>query len=182
MRLLVASCFAAGLVVATAFAQVHVEKRRVQFTEPVEIGSIHTSQFINEYALEIHGTGEGGYFAALQLIGNGVIPFLELASPEAPDQYYVDIQGVPGGGGEFAANGHALISAGNGPDGGDGKVMLLATEEITFNAPLEGTEQSEPAAPVLDAGRIFFQDNGIGKTQLCVRFNTGPSQCFATEP
>jgi hypothetical protein len=48
---------------------------------------------------------------------------------------------------------------------------------------LEGWEQSsDPAAPSTNEGRLFFKDNGSGKTQGCIRFPTGATQCFATEP
>ena len=48
---------------------------------------------------------------------------------------------------------------------------------------IEGWEQSsDPSAPATNSGRLFFKDNGAGKTQACVRFPTGATQCFATEP
>lgn len=48
---------------------------------------------------------------------------------------------------------------------------------------LQGIEQgSDPAAPSANIGRIFFKDNGAGKTQLAVRFSTGATQIIATEP
>ncbi len=42
-------------------------------------------------------------------------------------------------------------------------------------------EQSTPAAPPLNAARLFARDNGSGKTQICVRFPTGAVQVIATE-
>lgn len=48
---------------------------------------------------------------------------------------------------------------------------------------LEGIEQSpDPTAPAVNRGRLFFKDNGAGKTQLAVRFNTGATIIIATEP
>lgn len=41
---------------------------------------------------------------------------------------------------------------------------------------------ADPAAPAANKGRWYFKDNGSGKTQLCVRFNTGVVQILATEP
>jgi hypothetical protein len=41
---------------------------------------------------------------------------------------------------------------------------------------------SDPAAPATNSGRLYFRDNGAGKTQLCVRFATGAVQVIATEP
>lgn len=47
---------------------------------------------------------------------------------------------------------------------------------------IEGTEISDPAAPAANKGRLYFRDNGAGKTQLVVRFPTGAVQVIATEP
>lgn len=48
---------------------------------------------------------------------------------------------------------------------------------------LDGYELSaDPSAPSADRGRLYFRDNGSGKTQLCVRFNTGAVQVVATQP
>jgi hypothetical protein len=45
----------------------------------------------------------------------------------------------------------------------------------------EMTEISAPAAPIANRARLFVRDNGSGKTQLCVRFPTGPVQVIKTE-
>ena len=48
---------------------------------------------------------------------------------------------------------------------------------------IEAREQSpDPDAPSADRGRLFFKDNGLGKTQLVARFATGAVQIVATEP
>jgi len=47
---------------------------------------------------------------------------------------------------------------------------------------IEGTEMAAPAAPAANKGRLFFQDNGAGKTQLMVIFATGAAQQVAIEP
>lgn len=47
---------------------------------------------------------------------------------------------------------------------------------------LQAGEQTAPSAPSANRGRIFFQDDGAGKTQLCVLFSSGAAQCFATQP
>lgn len=48
---------------------------------------------------------------------------------------------------------------------------------------IDGIEQgSDPAAPAANTGRLYFKDNGSGKTQLVVRFPTGAVQVIATEP
>lgn len=43
-------------------------------------------------------------------------------------------------------------------------------------------EQTDPAAPGANEALLYARDNGAGKTQLCVRFNTGAIQVLATEP
>lgn len=43
-------------------------------------------------------------------------------------------------------------------------------------------EIASPSAPGVNKGRLFVRDNGAGKSQLCVRFNTGAVQVIATEP
>lgn len=51
----------------------------------------------------------------------------------------------------------------------------------TFHEFLEnGT--TDAAAGAADTGRLYVRDNGAGKTQLCVRFNTGAVQVIATQP
>lgn len=61
-----------------------------------------------------------------------------------------------------------------------GSIATLGTGGAGY---FQGTEQSsDPSAPAANAGRIFFKDNGAGKTQLAVRFNTGATQIIATEP
>jgi hypothetical protein len=46
----------------------------------------------------------------------------------------------------------------------------------------EMKEISTPAAPAADKARLFVRDNGSGKTQLCVRFNSGGVKVLATQP
>jgi len=46
----------------------------------------------------------------------------------------------------------------------------------------EMKEVSTPAAPDANKGRLFMRDNGAGKTQLCVRFNTGGVLVIKTQP
>jgi hypothetical protein len=45
----------------------------------------------------------------------------------------------------------------------------------------EMTEITAPAAPSANRARLFLTDNGLGKTQLCVRFNTGAVHVIATQ-
>jgi len=43
-------------------------------------------------------------------------------------------------------------------------------------------EQTAPAAPAANNGRLYMKDNGSGKTQYVVKFNTGAEQVIATQP
>lgn len=43
-------------------------------------------------------------------------------------------------------------------------------------------EINDPAAPGVNAARLYVRDNGAGKSQLCVVFNTGAVQVLATQP
>jgi hypothetical protein len=46
----------------------------------------------------------------------------------------------------------------------------------------ELTEISTPAAPSTNRARLFARVNTSGKTQLCVRFQSGAVQVIKTEP
>jgi len=61
-------------------------------------------------------------------------------------------------------------------------VPLDASGNAVIPGYIEGTEISDPAAPSSNKGRLYFRDNGAGKTQLVVRFPTGAIQVIATEP
>jgi hypothetical protein len=54
--------------------------------------------------------------------------------------------------------------------------------DIKFTGFFEGSEMTAPVAGAANTGRIFFQDNGAGKTQLMVIFNTGAAQQIAIQP
>lgn len=47
---------------------------------------------------------------------------------------------------------------------------------------MELYEQTAPSAGAANTARLFVRDNGAGKTQLCVIFNTGAIQVIATQP
>ena len=47
---------------------------------------------------------------------------------------------------------------------------------------MELSEIPDPASPAVNKCRLFCRDNGAGKTQLAVIFNSGAIQILATEP
>jgi hypothetical protein len=69
-----------------------------------------------------------------------------------------------------------------------GGAGATAWARVTVRSPLvttsymESVEITAPAAPAANAGRLFFRDNGSGKTQLCVIFATGSVIVLATQP
>jgi len=73
-------------------------------------------------------------------------------------------------------SGHAVHGAATTGFGGyfAGKVYTTKWYELT--------EISPPNAPGANKARLFLKDNGSGRTQLCVRFNTGAVQVLATQP
>jgi hypothetical protein len=64
----------------------------------------------------------------------------------------------------------------------DTYLSRAAAGVVGVNSAHQYAEISEPSAPAANGAVLFAQDNGSGKTQLCVRFATGAAQCFATEP
>ena len=56
-----------------------------------------------------------------------------------------------------------------------------AAEVFITAGHLQLTEISEPSAPSSNRGRLFLKDDGSGKTQLCVRFNSGNTLTLATQ-
>jgi hypothetical protein len=77
-------------------------------------------------------------------------------------------------------------------NGGTGFLVINATNAGLVNIDGSGNiygsgffaapEIADPAAPATNTGRLYYRDNGSGKTQLCVRFATGAVQVLATEP
>jgi hypothetical protein len=70
-------------------------------------------------------------------------------------------------GGAWRANALSVGGAGGG----------VATDEF-----FEMQEMTAPAAPAANGARLFLRDNGAGKTQLCVIFNSGGVIVLATQP
>jgi len=46
---------------------------------------------------------------------------------------------------------------------------------------IQMTERTDPAAPPANAAYIYLRDNGAGKSQLVVRFATGPVRVLAIQ-
>jgi len=65
---------------------------------------------------------------------------------------------------------------------GSASILHLTADGASAGAAIGGFEQTAPAAPAANGYRLYAQDNGAGKTQLCVIFASGVAQCFATQP
>lgn len=114
----------------------------------------------------------------------------------ASDQLYIQNTGGGQGGviGRDTTTGGLKLSATIGnlilqTGGSASTIQLLSNSGIietrsnsSGGAGIQFKEMTAPTAPAVDKGIVFMQDNGSGKTQLCVRFNTGAIQVIATEP
>jgi hypothetical protein len=58
----------------------------------------------------------------------------------------------------------------------------LFMDGLKTSSYIQGDEIADPAAPAANKGRLYFRDNGAGKTQLVALFPTGAVQVIATEP
>lgn len=67
---------------------------------------------------------------------------------------------------------------------GIGTDLFLVNETgiVEIKNYIEGTEIADPGVSAADKGRLYFRDNGAGKTQLVVVFSSGAVQVLATEP
>jgi hypothetical protein len=63
-----------------------------------------------------------------------------------------------------------------------GQLANINLGGLNLNKYVDIKEISDPPAPESNAGRLFVRDNGSGKSQVCIRFNTGAVQVIATEP
>lgn len=64
----------------------------------------------------------------------------------------------------------------------NGSFRLVAAGYMSLTQFIEMVEIAAPAAGAANSARLFTRDNGAGKTQLCVIFNTGAIQVIATQP
>ena len=64
---------------------------------------------------------------------------------------------------------------------GDTNLFTASADDVYSESTFMLHEITEPDAPGANFARIYCKDSG-GKTQLCVRFNTGAVQVIATEP
>lgn len=75
-----------------------------------------------------------------------------------------------------SASGHAVIGSTQVTDVYLGSESPVATcHALNYGATgyYEGTEMTAPGAGAVNTGRLYFDDNGSGKTRLMVQFNTG---------
>jgi len=137
---------------------------------------------------------------------NSVTPAKDLhiksAQPVRPRIYLEGAAGVSSPGVEFAFDGAnsrraAVVGTAAGSSGaqlelftkpdGSGVAQRLVLDKDGNALWRAGFQEmvelpADPPAPTADNARLFVRDNGSGKTQLCVRFNTGAVQVLATQP
>ncbi len=122
-------------------------------TYPIDVG-------IGIVGVSNAGSDAIGFTTALQIGGSGS-PWEESVSKIGTG---VDIR-------DYSTAGISLHNQGD-----------TAKPDVKFTGFFEGTEMTAPVAGAANTGRIFFQDNGGGKTQLMVIFNTGAAQQIAIQP
>ncbi len=131
----------------------------------------------------------GAYF----YVGNGSVFFnstyIALANAGTPK---FTIQPVSTSDGQIIiTNGNA--TTGVGLDVATDAVLKIRTRAQTSDASIstlnhlasgyyEGTEMTAPSAGAVNTGRLYFEDNGSGKTRLMCLFNTGAAQQIAIQP
>jgi len=65
---------------------------------------------------------------------------------------------------------------------GGALTLLRADKGMFMGSYLLGQEMADPASVLADRGALYFKDDGAGKTQLVVKFNSGAVQVIATQP
>jgi len=67
-------------------------------------------------------------------------------------------------------------------DDGSTQTLRVTAGATSITGYIQGTEMTAPAAGAANTGRVFFQDNGAGKTQMMVIFASGAAQQIAIQP
>jgi len=80
-------------------------------------------------------------------------------------------------------------NSGSGQSAESSLTQAVKMDNIGIRLPAVGTGveftengTTDLAAGATNTGRLYVKDNGAGKSQLVVRFNTGAVQVIATEP
>lgn len=112
--------------------------------------------------------------ATLTTAGAGAVNFRMFRSGAVPTDWFVYI---PAGATtlNFYASGDRMVLDAGG-------FLTLTGINMGAGGYLQGTEMTAPSAPAADGFRIYAQDNGGGKTQLMVKFNSGAAQQLAIQP
>lgn len=133
--------------------------------EGIKIAGSVTGQVV----AQINATGEVLFDQAASA-NNKTAVLILTEEPIPPNRGWIDLVVYDGAGNPMAA-------------------LELNYQGAAFDCPLDMMdhyidleEMTAPAAPGADKARLFVQDNGAGKSQLCVRFHTGAVQILATEP
>lgn len=126
----------------------------------------------------LHMLGDSGATLGLRLTDAGVLLLGTTVSSGAAAGWL----GLANGAWLSAANNAGTSQLGIVRINSDNRVEFGPNRAILFGQYLEAPEISDPAAPDANKGRLYFRDDGAGKTQLAVRFPTGAVQVLATEP
>lgn len=134
-------------------------------------------------------TSSGDAVVGYSVMGNGVYGFVDSGtgvsgySPSGQGVYGAcdDGVGVRGDSLDKGVWGHSTTGHGVHGDATTGYAGYFQGK-VYIHTFQEMREISAPGAPAADKGRLFLRDNGSGKTQLCIRFNTGGVVVIVTQP
>lgn len=139
-----------------------------------KIGTLHFSPGELIFSLKCSGGHDMTYYAPILLH----IPAGTMTDDEVMEMVYHLSPWAEGGvaGEQTMLLGQKLVFA------PDVNLYRSAADILRTDDTLEFLEHGDPAAGAANTARLYSRDNGSGKTQLVVRFNTGAIQVIATEP
>jgi hypothetical protein len=197
---------------STAVLTVDTTNSRVGINATPDAGleiKVPTSGTIGRIFFKAGSSDETAYFSVFDSAGTGVLPTFEFLStgingiggaftvriPTANDSLSTSLAAMLIDARSGATGGDALSNANlfmvrNGSTpvfviGASGNLGLSTTPDTRLDidaGAIEFAEMTAPSGGAANTARLFARDNGSGKTQLCVIFNSGAVQVLATEP
>ena len=145
---------------------------------PGNFNGINFTETILDVNAVINVRGGAPSNAAVLSFGGDTFRKATLLTSAGTDDPYIAINVATSGSNSSSAERLRITSSGN---IGLGTASPDTRLDIDAGA-IEFAEMTAPAAGAVNTGRLFCRDNGSGKTQLCIIFNTGAIQVIATQP
>ncbi len=164
-------------------------------------GNMGVGTLVPAALLSIGGAGSASYTADITgslhvsgqlLTGNGTVgaPAQAFAIEPSTGLYFIGAQTIG-----LSIVGTRVVEFGSsyvGIRSNAGQFMIGSTLDVVLSrsaanvlaisGALEGTEMTAPGAGAVNTGRLYFEDNGSGKTRLMCIFNSGAAQQIAIQP